>query len=190
MTSPDGTSSFTYDATDQLTSADHSFQTDEGYTLRQQRQPHQHRLLHRRQQPPAVDGVFSYQYDAEGNRVSRTRISDGQVTQYEWDFRNRPDPRGHPGRLETTSPPMRGTLRHVQTAASASPSMPMAAGARARPLVYSGTSRCMFNRWRRADPPHFNGPRPTVPGPHDVGRPLALPATKAVREILDWAARP
>ena len=35
------------------------------------------------------DGVYNYTYDNEGNRTRRTRISDGSVTEYTWDRRNR-----------------------------------------------------------------------------------------------------
>jgi hypothetical protein len=39
------------------------------------------------------DGTFDYVYDNEGNRVSRTRISndpaDDKTVEYEWDYRNR-----------------------------------------------------------------------------------------------------
>jgi RHS repeat-associated protein len=35
------------------------------------------------------DGVYSYDYDAEGNRTKRTKISDGVVDSYTWDDRNR-----------------------------------------------------------------------------------------------------
>jgi RHS repeat-associated protein len=35
------------------------------------------------------DGTYSYQYDPEGNRQSRTKISDGAVDLYTWDYRNR-----------------------------------------------------------------------------------------------------
>ncbi|MDB9527691.1 hypothetical protein PN498_16975 [Oscillatoria sp. CS-180] len=31
----------------------------------------------------ASDGVFTYEYDNEGNRIRRTRISGGAVTTYE-----------------------------------------------------------------------------------------------------------
>ncbi|MEY4394996.1 MAG: hypothetical protein RL595_2245 [Planctomycetota bacterium] len=34
------------------------------------------------------DGQFAYTYDLEGNRKTRTRISDGQVTEFFWDYRN------------------------------------------------------------------------------------------------------
>jgi RHS repeat-associated protein len=35
------------------------------------------------------DGVFTYGYDNEGNETTRTRISNGAVTTYTWDYRNR-----------------------------------------------------------------------------------------------------
>ncbi|NEZ56034.1 hypothetical protein [Adonisia turfae] len=33
--------------------------------------------------------MFNYEYDNEGDRIRRTRISDGTVTTYEWDHRQR-----------------------------------------------------------------------------------------------------
>jgi len=35
------------------------------------------------------DGTYNYQYDDEGNRTRRTEIATGEVTEYEWDHRNR-----------------------------------------------------------------------------------------------------
>jgi RHS repeat-associated protein len=35
------------------------------------------------------DGVYSYDYDNEGNRTKRTEISTGKVDEYTWDYRNR-----------------------------------------------------------------------------------------------------
>src|SRR5262249_39788831 len=34
-------------------------------------------------------GVFNYAYNAEGNRIRRTTIATGEVTEYEWDHHNR-----------------------------------------------------------------------------------------------------
>ena len=36
-----------------------------------------------------ADRYYSYEYDSEGNRVSRTEIATGEVTEYQWDYRNR-----------------------------------------------------------------------------------------------------
>ena len=55
--------------------------------LRPQRQPRNYstgsdnRLL--------SDGTYTYQYDGEGNRTRRTHIASGEVTDYQWDHRNR-----------------------------------------------------------------------------------------------------
>jgi RHS repeat-associated protein len=35
------------------------------------------------------DGVYNYTYDAEGNRLSKTKISTGEKEEYTWDHRNR-----------------------------------------------------------------------------------------------------
>jgi RHS repeat-associated protein len=35
------------------------------------------------------DGTYSYEYDDEGNRTIRTKIADGTVDTYSWDYRNR-----------------------------------------------------------------------------------------------------
>ena len=34
------------------------------------------------------DGQYSYTYDLEGNQKTKTRISDGQMTEFFWDYRN------------------------------------------------------------------------------------------------------
>jgi RHS repeat-associated protein len=35
------------------------------------------------------DGVYDYVYDAEGNRIERKSIASGEITTYQWDYRNR-----------------------------------------------------------------------------------------------------
>ena len=35
------------------------------------------------------DGTYNYTYDNEGNRLTRTEIVTGELTEYEWDYRNR-----------------------------------------------------------------------------------------------------
>ncbi len=35
------------------------------------------------------DGTYSYEYDNEGNLLRKTRLSDGQVTEFVWDYQNR-----------------------------------------------------------------------------------------------------
>ena len=35
------------------------------------------------------DGTYNYEYDGEGNRIKRTSIATGKVTEYTWDYRDR-----------------------------------------------------------------------------------------------------
>jgi YD repeat-containing protein len=89
------TASYFYDKTDQLTAVTHNVLTTEnenyGYDLSGNRTDGQfdsdpnNRL--------AGDGTFTYAYDAEGNLITRTRVSnaaaDDKTTLYKWDHRNR-----------------------------------------------------------------------------------------------------
>ena len=87
--SVDGESVFDYDAIDQLTSEQHTFQNNRAYPVDElgNRESENGELgLYNR---VLSDGVFEYEYDDEGNRIRRTNISDGTVTEYVWDYRNR-----------------------------------------------------------------------------------------------------
>jgi YD repeat-containing protein len=87
--SADGTSNYNYDNRDQLIGTDHSYQMDEAYsydangnrTNAGYQTGQNNRLLN--------DGTYSYTYDNEGNRTSRTTLATGEVTSYEWDYHNR-----------------------------------------------------------------------------------------------------
>jgi len=101
MTSPDGTSDLGYDDTSQLTSADHSYQTDEAYVY----DANGNRVTASGSTYAtgtgnrlADDGTFHYLYDQEGNRTARfvdvnanglLDAGDTDVTEYQWDYRNR-----------------------------------------------------------------------------------------------------
>ncbi len=89
MTSNDGTSNFTYDDTNQLTAADHSFQTDEVYSYDLNGNRTNAGYKTGANNHLTSDGTFNYTYDAEGNRASRTNIATGAITEYGWDYRNR-----------------------------------------------------------------------------------------------------
>jgi RHS repeat-associated protein len=89
MTSADGTNSYSYDDTDQLTGATYSGQSNEtyGYDLNGNRtnagyQTGQNNVL-------TSDGTYNYSYDDEGNLTRRTTIATNEVTEYTWDYRNR-----------------------------------------------------------------------------------------------------
>jgi RHS repeat-associated protein len=89
LTTPEGSSDYTYDSRGQLTATNHSYQTDEANTYDGNgnrtttgyQTGSNNRLL--------SDGVFTYTYDNEGNRTRRTEIATGIVTDYTWDYRNR-----------------------------------------------------------------------------------------------------
>ena len=83
-TGPEGSLSFALDANGQLISVTGS--RSEAYTFdangnRSSYSTSTGNLL-------LSDGQFSYTYDFEGNRKTRTRLSDGQVTEFFWDHRN------------------------------------------------------------------------------------------------------
>jgi RHS repeat-associated protein len=83
----DGSLTYTYDLAGELTAVGGSRSESYGYDLNGNRNTSGYqtgsgnRLL--------ADGTYTYTYDAEGNLISRTRQSDGQLTTYTWDYRNR-----------------------------------------------------------------------------------------------------
>jgi YD repeat-containing protein len=87
--STDGTSNYSYDATNQLTGATHGNQADEAYQYDANgnrinsgyRTGANNQLLN--------DGIYTYEYDGEGNRTRRVETATGKVTEYVWDYRNR-----------------------------------------------------------------------------------------------------
>jgi RHS repeat-associated protein len=85
----EGLSTFTYDATSQLTGADHTSQTDEtyGFDANGNRNTSGYTTGSNNQITAGLG--FTYTYDDEGNRLTRTETSSGHVQSYEWDHRNR-----------------------------------------------------------------------------------------------------
>jgi RHS repeat-associated protein len=81
--------SYTYDLTGQMTRADFSAQADEDYTFdnagnrtgQQRVTSTGHRL--------SADATFDYQYDANGNLKRKTQRSNGEFTEYTYDYRQR-----------------------------------------------------------------------------------------------------
>jgi YD repeat-containing protein len=86
-TGPEGTLTYTYDLSGELTAVGNARSESYNYDLNGNRTMTGYttgsgnRLT--------ADGTYTYAYDGEGNRVSQTRVSDGQQTQYTWDYRNR-----------------------------------------------------------------------------------------------------
>ncbi|MBM4092985.1 MAG: RHS repeat protein, partial [Planctomycetes bacterium] len=85
----DGSVAYSYDDTDQLTGANYSQLPDESFsydltgnrTMTGYVTGANNRLL--------SDGTYNYSHDDEGNRISKTNIATGEVTEYSWDHRNR-----------------------------------------------------------------------------------------------------
>jgi RHS repeat-associated protein len=87
--SADGTVDYAYDATNQLTGADHSSQTDEAYQYDANGNRTNVGYQTGINNQLLADGQFTYQYDQEGNRTKRTETATGKVTEYVWDYHNR-----------------------------------------------------------------------------------------------------
>jgi RHS repeat-associated protein len=90
MTGQDGTTSYTYDKTSQLTGADHaSPRADESYSYDANGNRTMTGYQTGANNLTTSDGTYNYEYDDEGNRTRRTKISDGSYEEYQWDHRNR-----------------------------------------------------------------------------------------------------
>lgn len=86
----DGIIHYTNDPTGQLTSEDPAGSTNDrtyGYDANGTRNTSGYTIGANNQ--ITSDGTYTYNYDQEGNRTRKTRISDGSYTEYSWDYRNR-----------------------------------------------------------------------------------------------------
>ena len=86
---PDGTSDITYDKESQVTASNHSYQTDESNTYDATGNRTNGSYTVASNNRMTSDGTYDYTYDDEGNRITRTKISDDSMTEYSWDHRNR-----------------------------------------------------------------------------------------------------
>ena len=92
-----GTTDYVYDDTNQLTVADHTYQTDENYSYDDNGNCTNAGYTTGDNNRLTSDGTFTYTYDAEGNRTARfvdegdgvLGAGDTNITEYEWDHRNR-----------------------------------------------------------------------------------------------------
>jgi RHS repeat-associated protein len=89
LTSPDGTTTYSYNNRNELTGANHSYQRDEKYSYdaagNRTNTGYQTTTDNRLQ----TDGTFTYIYDDEGNLIRQTEIATGKVTELSWDYWNR-----------------------------------------------------------------------------------------------------
>jgi YD repeat-containing protein len=84
----DGLTEYDYDDTNQLIGADHATATDESYDYDENGNRDTGYTTGTNNQMLS-DGTYNYTYDDEGNRLTRTNVSTGYVTEYAWDHRNR-----------------------------------------------------------------------------------------------------
>jgi|GEM_PF-5403046 len=85
---PDGVTTYTYDSTDQLTSAVNSTQPAATYTYDANGNRTGTGFTTAANNEIKSDGIYTYTYDPVGNMTSRTDLA-GNVTTYVWDYRNR-----------------------------------------------------------------------------------------------------
>jgi RHS repeat-associated protein len=89
MSNNDGTAAYSYDATDQLTGVDYSYQPDESFSYDANGNRTNPGYVTGKNNRLLSDGKFNYEYDDEGNVIRQTDILTGEVTAYTWDYRNR-----------------------------------------------------------------------------------------------------
>jgi RHS repeat-associated protein len=89
-TSVDGTANYSYDPAGQLTGATYGgSQPDEAYSYDSNGNRTNTGYVIGPDNELLSDGTYNYSYDAEGNRIERTNIATGAVTDYVWDNRDR-----------------------------------------------------------------------------------------------------
>ncbi len=89
QSSQDGTGTYSFDARNQLTATVYDFQDDLAFNYDENGNRIGDGNVIGGNNRTLSDGTFNYEYDAEGNRTRRTSITTGEVTEYEWDLRNR-----------------------------------------------------------------------------------------------------
>ncbi len=87
----EGLSSYSYDAISQVVGADHApgGQADESYSFDANGNRNSVDYTVDTNNHITADATFTYAYDDQGNRTSRTDSNTGAVTEYSWDHRNR-----------------------------------------------------------------------------------------------------
>jgi RHS repeat-associated protein len=88
-TGSDGTSTYTYDATNQLLSATHTTQPAESYTYDANGNRTGSGYVIGPDNRLLSDGRYNYSYDGEGSLVKRVEIATGNITEYSYDYRDR-----------------------------------------------------------------------------------------------------
>jgi len=85
----DGTDTYSYDQTSQLTGATHTTQANETYGFDANGNRNTAGFTTAVNNRTTAGLGFTYTYDDEGNRTSKTETATGKVEEYSWDYRNR-----------------------------------------------------------------------------------------------------
>ena len=89
ITGADGSSTYTYDNTNQLTGADYDFQDNESYSYDSNGNRTNDGYVTGVNNQLLEDNKYLYEYDLVGNRTKRTDKSTNEVMEYRWDIRDR-----------------------------------------------------------------------------------------------------
>jgi YD repeat-containing protein len=85
----DGNSVIDYGKDNQLKSVDNSSRADEAYNFNALGIRNNWSTVTGDSRQVRNDGKFEYKYDDEGNLTRKTELASGNITNYEWDYRNR-----------------------------------------------------------------------------------------------------
>jgi RHS repeat-associated protein len=85
----DGNSVIDYGKDNQLKSVDNSSRADEAYNFNALGIRNNWSTVTGDSRQVQNDGKFEYRYDDEGNLTRKTELASGNITNYEWDYRNR-----------------------------------------------------------------------------------------------------
>ena len=85
----DGNSAIDYGKDNQLKSVDNSSRADEAYNFNALGIRNNWSTVTGDSRQVQNDGKYQYKYDDEGNLTRKTELAAGNITNYEWDYRNR-----------------------------------------------------------------------------------------------------
>jgi RHS repeat-associated protein len=85
----DGTSNYSYNDRDELMGTDSTYQSDEQYSYDANGNRTSTGYETGGNNQLLSDGTYRYEYDDEGNRNRRINLQTGEITEYQWDYRNR-----------------------------------------------------------------------------------------------------
>jgi RHS repeat-associated protein len=89
LTNSDGTSQYNYDKIDQLVNANYNYQSDEDYSYDENGNRTNAGYVTGSNNQLVSDGIYNYEYDAEGNLIRQIEIATGFGEELTWDYRNR-----------------------------------------------------------------------------------------------------